>query len=95
MSDKMKKTHRRPRHAAPDDGDAFVPDAARSHQRLFDDAAESFAEEFIASATSAEFVGEDARDEWSEEEIGGPFLERPFRAWTDLDAFTTEDESGA
>lgn len=58
-----------------DDGDAFVPDVARTHGRLTDDEAESFAEEFIAEATSAAYVGEDARDETTTEELGGPFLE--------------------
>ena len=58
-----------------DEGDAFVPDVARSCARLADDEAESFAEEFIATATSGEFVAEDARDETVPEEIGGPFVE--------------------
>lgn len=40
-----------------------------------DDDVESFAEEYIAAATSCEFVGEDARDEMVVEELGGPFLE--------------------
>ncbi|MBL8606372.1 MAG: hypothetical protein JNL38_03590 [Myxococcales bacterium] len=40
-----------------------------------DDDVESYAEEFIAAVTSAEFVGEDARDEMLVEELGGPFLE--------------------
>jgi hypothetical protein len=57
-----------------DDGDAFVPDVARTHGRLVDDEAEAFAEEFIAGATSGESVGEDARDEWIADEVGGPFL---------------------
>jgi hypothetical protein len=60
---------------ASDGGYAFIPDVARSHNRLKDDFAESFAEEFIASVTSGEFVGEDARNEMSAEERGGPFLQ--------------------
>lgn len=61
---KPKKNERQPR---PDEDDAFAP--------LADDEAESFAEEFIATATSGEFVGEDARDEAVAEELGGPFIE--------------------
>ncbi len=57
-----------------DDGDAFLPDATRGHGHLPDDA-EADAEEFVAQATSAEDVGADARDEWVDEELGGPFLE--------------------
>ena len=54
-------------------GDAFVPDPASGVFIAADDA-ESLAEEFIAGATSAEFVGEDARNELSIDELGGPFL---------------------
>ncbi len=76
-----------------DAGDAFLPDVARTHERLVDDEAESFAEEFIAEATSAEYVGEDARDEMVAEELGGPFL----TLVRDKDAktfkFETEDEA--
>lgn len=39
------------------------------------DDVEYLAEEFIASATSAESVGEDARNESVIDELGGPFLE--------------------
>ena len=46
-----------------DAGDAFIPDVASSHEMLVDDDAEAFAEEFIVTATSAEDVGEEARDE--------------------------------
>lgn len=58
-----------------DGGDAFVPDVGRTHERLIDDEAESYAEEFIAEATSAEYIGADAQDEMVAEELGGPFLE--------------------
>lgn len=37
---------------------------------LKDDEAESFGEEFVASITSGEFIGEDARDEVAEDELG-------------------------
>lgn len=57
-----------------DAGDAFLPDpASGTFIRLAE--AESAAEEFIASVTSADFVLEDARNELSMDEIGGPFIE--------------------
>jgi hypothetical protein len=52
-----------------DSADAFVPEDGR-----ISDDAESFAEEFIASATRAEPVQQEAEDEVSDEENGGPFL---------------------
>jgi hypothetical protein len=61
----------------PDDGEAFLPDPSTRdrHNALADSDAESFAEEFIASATAGEPVAPDAEDEVVEEEWGGPFLE--------------------
>jgi hypothetical protein len=61
----------------PDDGEAFLPDPSmtRSHIALGGTDAESFAEEFIASATAGEPVEMDAQDEVVEEELGGPFVE--------------------
>jgi hypothetical protein len=61
----------------PDDGEAFLPDPTQSedHNPLGNTDAESFAEEFIASATAGEPVEMDAADEVVEEEWGGPFLE--------------------
>jgi hypothetical protein len=58
----------------PDGGAAFLPDRFAGGPLLESDA-ESVAEEFIASATMGESVGEDARDEVVDEENGGPFLE--------------------
>jgi hypothetical protein len=58
----------------PDSADAFVPDPIEHHKRLKAEDAEWFAEEFIATATSAEDVQEDARDEVVDEEQGGPFI---------------------
>ena len=92
MATKTKRT----RHPIDtDSGSAFVPDVARTHEALVDDEAEAFAEEFIATATSAEFVGEDARDETTTEELGGPFLvmapdpeSKAFRFVTDDDTDT-------
>jgi hypothetical protein len=57
-----------------DGGDAFFPDPASLAFISLPDA-ESLAEEFIAAATSADFVFEESRNELSMDEIGGPFLE--------------------
>ena len=58
-----------------DDGDAFVPDFRHGFVVVKDDDAEAFGEEFIAAATSAEAVGEDARDELLDDELDGLALE--------------------
>jgi hypothetical protein len=61
----------------PDGGEAFLPDPTTKdrHNALADTDGESFAEEFIASATAGEPVEMEAQDEVVEEEWGGPFLE--------------------
>ena len=69
---KMRAQKRRPFRR--DGGDAFLPDPASGAFIAVDDA-ESAAEEFIASVTSADFVLEDARNELSIDEIGGPFVD--------------------
>jgi hypothetical protein len=56
-----------------DRGDAFLPDPAVGVFHAVADA-EAAAEEFIAAATSADFVLEDARNELSVDEIGDPFV---------------------
>jgi len=72
------------RHAAKrsDPGAAFLPDPydrARPPARAADPLAESLAEDYIASATSAEEIGQDERDEVQTEELGGPFTETTAR----------------
>jgi hypothetical protein len=73
MKAKMK---RRPRF---DDADAFVDDVGVSHAPVADNEAEAFGEEFVATATSGEFVGEEARNEVANDELGlveiRPFFE--------------------
>jgi len=59
----------------PDDGDAFLPDPGTGPIRAADELAETLAEEFLESATSAEEVTEDVRDALMAEELGGPFIE--------------------
>ena len=58
------------RMGRPDDADAFLDDVGVSHARVADDEAEAFGEEFIATATSGEFIGEDARNETAYDELG-------------------------
>lgn len=61
-----------------DPGAAFLPDPydrARPPARAGDPLAESLAEGYLTSATSAEEIGEDDRDEVQTEELGGPFTE--------------------
>lgn len=62
-----------------DDGKAFLPDPYEPNTRdravTRDSLAENLAEEYIASATSAEDSTQDNRDATSIEEVGGPFVE--------------------
>jgi hypothetical protein len=63
-----------------DDGKAFLPDPyernTRDHRAVTRDSlADVLAAEYIASATSAEEVSQENRDELSLEEVGGPFVE--------------------
>jgi hypothetical protein len=56
-----------------DFGEAFLPDPS-SGDKLPASDSEWLAAEMIAGATSGEFVGEDARNELSIEEFGGPYV---------------------
>lgn len=69
-----KKAGKSARPGRPDDGNAFVPDTIGQLRPIPARDAESFAEEFIGSATAAESVSEDAEDEVVEEEDGGPYI---------------------
>jgi hypothetical protein len=63
-------------HERPDDGRAFLPDIDEGGAvRVEDELAHTLAEEYISAATSAEEVAEDVRDQFVEEELGGPFVE--------------------
>ncbi|AKU98493.1 hypothetical protein AKJ09_05157 [Labilithrix luteola] len=66
-----------------DDADAFVPDPSEG-SHIGPDDAESFAEEFIATATTGEYIDMDAQDEVSDEEDGGPYLELDSEADRDV-----------
>ncbi len=57
-----------------DDGNAFLPDTVGQLKPLPAADAESFAEEFIGSATQGEPVYEAAHEEVSDDEEGGPFI---------------------
>jgi hypothetical protein len=63
------------RHVDQDAGDAFVPDYRKGFVASRDGDAEAFGEEFIAAATSAEPVAEDARDEVVADELAGLSVE--------------------
>ncbi len=69
MGTKTKKPPHGNERPRMDDGEAFIPDVARSHARLIDDDAEAFAEEFMMTATSAEDIGENARNEIVSDEL--------------------------
>lgn len=56
------------RAATLDDAEAFLPDKTR-HGGVFPDDAEADAEEFVAQATSAEYVIADAGDELVAEDV--------------------------
>lgn len=72
MAEKSIRMKRLPR---PDDAYAFVDDIGISHERVADDEAESFGEEFVATVTSGDNAFEAARDELVDEELGGPFFD--------------------
>jgi hypothetical protein len=73
-----------------DEGTAFLPDpydGAGAPARTGDDLAESLAEEFVVSATTAEEMTEDDRNAISTEELGGPFTQT-----TAAEEFATEPD---
>jgi hypothetical protein len=71
---KRMRPHVRP-HVELDDGSVFVPDYRRGFIEVDDGDAEALGEEFIASATSGEGVGEDARNEPDGDELTGFVVE--------------------
>ena len=61
----------------PDDANAFLPDpynGTSAKARTKDSLAEELAEDFVMSATGAEEVGAEERDQIVPEETGGPFV---------------------
>jgi hypothetical protein len=74
----VSKLSGRTRHAVLDGGDAFVPDFRHGFIELKDGDAEAFGEEFITAATSAEAVGESARDEVLDDELSGLTFDTSF-----------------
>ncbi len=77
MNVRNKTRHARSRRE--DHADAFLPDPEGGPARVRDDLAEELAEEFLKSATSGEYVGEDELDQQVPEESGGPFVIHPAR----------------
>lgn len=74
MNRDLKHKHRPVRHGRPDSGEAFLPDPGDGPARVMDDLAEELAEEYLASATSAEEALPDALESEVPEEQGGPFV---------------------
>jgi len=71
----MKAKRQSERVTRSDDANAFIPEMGHGSSMTAKGAdAEFFGEEFIGSALAGESVAEDARDEVSDEEDGGPFL---------------------
>jgi hypothetical protein len=66
---------RNPAAIRSDDGEAFLHDPEGGPARTRDLLAETLAEEFLQSATSAQEVTEEVRDAIVPEELGGPFLQ--------------------
>ena len=77
LANLLQQAQRDARRPAMDDGDAFLRDSRRAPSRSRVALAESLAEGFVRSATSAEESGEDSRGAYFIEEVGGPFLEVP------------------
>ena len=77
-----------------DDGNAFLPDTVGQMKRITSDDAESFAEEFMATARAGESVHGDATDEVADDEEGGPFiaLDDDHKLPGDGDVMAAEDE---
>jgi hypothetical protein len=92
---KVRKVKRRPRTRRADDADAFLPDPDGGPARAPDDLAQELAEEFLLSATSGEYVGEDLLDQEVPEESGGPFVVHPahYEFGRDVDASNPLDAS--
>jgi len=91
----LRKQPRRPRSRRADDADAFLPDPEGGPARAGDDLAQELAEEFLMSATSGEYVGEDVLDQEVPEESGGPFVVHSARHEfaRDVDASNPPDAS--
>jgi len=71
---KVRKETRRLRSRRADHADAFLPDPDGGVAHSRDDLAMELAQEFLMSATSGEYVGEDELDQEVPEESGGPFV---------------------
>lgn len=92
---KARKETRRVRRRREDHADAFFPDPDGGPARATDDLAEELAEEFLKSATSGEYVGEDELDQEVPEESGGPFVIHPARYEFALDVDDSNPVDGS
>lgn len=71
---RRRAAHKPSSHGRPDSADAFFRDPGEGPARAPDDLAEELAEEFLASATTGQEQGEEAHEQFVDEEIGGPFV---------------------
>jgi hypothetical protein len=73
---KTAKRHVPRRSSRRDFGEAFLPDPSSGDSIAGHKSSDSewLAAEMIAGATSGEYVGEDARNEVSLDEVGGPYV---------------------
>lgn len=69
----MAKKNAPRRSSRRDFGDAFLPDPSSGDSIPASDS-EWLAAEMIAGATSGEYIAEDARNEVSLDEVGGPYV---------------------
>jgi hypothetical protein len=92
---KVRNKTRGTRSRRDDHADAFFPDPDGGPARTRDDLADELAQEFLKSATSGAYVGEDELDREVPEESGGPFVIHPARYEfaRDVDASNPPDGS--
>jgi hypothetical protein len=83
----MAMKHAPKRSSRRDLGEAFLPDPS-SGDKLPESDSEWLAAEMIAGATSGESAFEDARNEMSIEELGGPYVAEPAVVYDTDDAMS-------
>lgn len=74
MTQASKHNHIPAQHGRRDSGDAFFPDPGTGRAHTRDALAEELAEGFLISATSGEESLQEARDNETTDETGGPFV---------------------
>lgn len=92
---KVRNQTRRNRTRRADSADAFLPDPDGGPAHSNDELAQELAEDFLRSATSGEYTGEDRLNREVPEESGGPFVVHSARSEfaRDVDASNPIDGS--